>query len=121
MKYQIGDSVVVTTGKSKGHQGVIVKILNKQDRVLVEGANKKIKHIKGREGDPGERVELDAPVHISNIAIVDAKTGKPSRVGYEIAKDGTKTRITRASGQPVVKATAKKAKAKKEPTETIKA
>ena len=123
MKYQIGDTVVITTGKDKGSQGAIVKINEKNEKVLVEGINKKIKHVKGRDGNPGERVEISAPISISNIAIIDPKTKKPSRVGYKVEKDGSKVRISKASGEPIVKAVAaKKTKAKKdEPVETIKA
>lgn len=122
MKYQVGDTVVITTGKSKGHQGNIVKILDKKDSVIIEGANKKVKHIKGRDGNPGERVEISAPVHISNIAVIDPKTNKPSRVGYKIEKDGSKVRVSKASGEPIVKTAPAKAKTKKEePTQTIKA
>ena len=122
-KIHIGDNVVVTTGKSRGHQGKVEKILRKQDRVIVEGANKKVKHVKARDGVPGERVEVSGPIHISNIALVDAKTKKASRVGFEVGKDGKKTRVTRSSGSAIEKAPKSdtKKKSKEETPKPIKA
>lgn len=97
MKLRVGDSVVILTGKDKGKSGAITKILEAKDLVKVEGINKKIKHAKGRDGNPGERIEFFAPIAISNVSIVDPKTKKPSRVGYKIEK-GQKVRVTKASG-----------------------
>jgi len=100
MKVRVGDNVVVLTGSDRGKTAIITKLLQKQDRVVVEGINKRIKHVKGRDGQPGERVEFFAPIHVSNVAIADPKTGKPSKIGYK--KDNKeKTRIARASGEPI--------------------
>lgn len=110
MKLRVGDSVVILTGKDKGKSGAITKIFAEKGLVSVEGINKKIKHVKGREGNPGERVEFFAPIALSNVAIVDPKTKKPSRIGYKIEK-GQKIRITKASGS-VIDAPKKAAKAK---------
>ncbi len=109
MKLRIGDSVVILTGKDKGKSGNIIKIFEDKNLVKVDGINKKIKHVKGREGNAGERVEFFAPIHISNVAVLDPKTKKPSRIGYKIEK-GQKTRIFRKSGTVV--AAAKKTKPK---------
>jgi len=97
----VNDPVVVLTGKDRGKTGTIAKVLRKTGRIMIEGVNKQIRHIKGREGKPGERVEIYASIHASNVAIVDAKTGKPSRVGYKI-EGNTKTRITKKSGEPII-------------------
>ncbi len=97
MKLRIGDSVIVLTGADKGKSGKVVKIFEEKNLVKVEGINKKIKHMKGREGNPGERIEIFAPIAISNVAVIDPKTKKPTRIGYKIEK-GQKVRIAKASG-----------------------
>ncbi len=107
MKFRIGDNVVVQTGKDKGKQGAIFKIFENRGLVQVEGINKKVKHVKPRGGEPGERVEFFAPIHISNIAIIDPETKKPSRIGYKLSDSGKKTRISKSSGKvlPLAKKT----------------
>ncbi len=100
MKLRVGDSVVILTGKDKGKSGSIVKILEEKGKVMVEGINKKVRHVKGREGNAGERVEFFAPIAISNVGLVDPKTKKPTRIGYKIEK-GQKIRVTKASGSVV--------------------
>ncbi len=111
MKFRINDSVVIIAGKDRGKTGKITKIIPKQNRVIVEGINKAIKHVKGRNGEPGERVEFFAPLNVSNIAIADPKDGKPSKIGYKV--DGkTKVRFARKSGTVLPTAT-KKTSAKK--------
>ncbi len=109
MKIRLGDSVVITTGSDRGKTGAVTKLLQKQDKVIVEGMNKRIRHSKGREGNPGERVEFFAPIHISNVSIADPKTGKPSRIGYK-KENQEKVRVARLSGEPIPAAvkTAKK-------------
>ena len=119
MKYRVGDSVVVTTGRDKGKAGEVSRIM--KDKVLIEGINQRYKHIKSRQGQPGEKVEFFAPIHISNIAIVDPKTKSPSRIGYLVDKAGKKTRVAKKSGQEIVKAVAKKKAEKKETPKAIKA
>ncbi len=110
MKLRIGDSVVVLTGKDKGKSGTIVKIFEDKDLVKIDGINKKIKHVKGREGNSGERIEFFAPIHISNVAVLDPKTKKPSRIGYKVEK-GQKTRIFKKSGETVLVTKKTKSKA----------
>jgi large subunit ribosomal protein L24 len=109
MKFRINDDVVVTAGKDRGKTGKITKVLPKSERVIVEGVNKAIKHIKGRNGEAGERVEFFAPINVSNISIVDPKDGKPSKIGYRV--DGkTKVRFARKSGTVLPTASNKTAK-----------
>jgi large subunit ribosomal protein L24 len=109
MKFRINDDVVVTAGKDRGKTGKITKVLPKSGRVIVEGVNKAIKHIKGRNGEAGERVEFFAPINVSNISIVDPKDGKPSKIGYRV--DGkTKVRFARKSGTVLPTASNKTAK-----------
>ncbi len=113
---------MVMVGKDKGKTGSLVKINREKGLVFVEGINKKIKHVKGREGNPGERVEFFAPIAISNVAIIDPKTKKPSRIGYNVDAHGVKVRISKKSGEVLVTSSSKKAGMKKEaPAKVIKA
>jgi large subunit ribosomal protein L24 len=101
MKIRKDDSVYIQTGKDRGKTGTVTKVLKKSDRVVVDGINKTIKHVKKKEGQSGERVEFFAPIHISNVAILDPKTGKPTRIGYQV--DGkTKVRIAKKSGEKII-------------------
>ena len=106
MKIRIGDQVIVNTGKDRGKTGSVLKLDLKKNRVQVEGVNMKTRNIKARDGQPGDRIEFAAMLDVSNVSLIDPKSGKATRVGYE-RKDGVKTRIARASGMPIVKATKK--------------
>lgn len=105
------------SGADRGKVGTVTKILAKENRVVVEGINKCIKHVKGRDGQEGERVEFFAPLDVSNVAIVDPKSGKATRVGYAV-EGKTKSRIAKKSGSEILKkAKAKKTTAKKATSE----
>ena len=107
MKVKVNDTVLILAGKDRGKTGKITKI--SEDRVTVHGVNKLIRHMKKRGETSGERIEFFAPIHISNVALADPKTGKPTRVGFQF--DGNqKVRIARPSGE-VIAQTAKKKKA----------
>ena len=108
MKIRIGDQVIVNAGKDRGNTGTVLKLDLKRNRVQVEGINMKTRHIKAREGQPGDRVEFASMLDVSNVSLIDPKSGKATRVRYE-RKDGVKTRVSKLSGQPIVKSTAKKA------------
>ncbi|WP_028448402.1 MULTISPECIES: 50S ribosomal protein L24 [Chitinibacter] len=101
-KIRKGDEVVVLTGKDKGKRGVVVRALPASDRVVVEGVNVVKKHQKPNpmRGVQGGIVELTMPVHVSNVAIFNAKTGKADRVGFKI-EDGKKVRVFKSSGEVV--------------------
>ena len=100
-KIKTGDQVVVLTGKDKGAKGKVVKIIKEKDRVIVEGVNMIKKHVKPSTENPqGGIVEKEAPLHVSNVALVDPKTGVATRVGYEI-KDGKKVRVSKKSGEVI--------------------
>jgi large subunit ribosomal protein L24 len=113
MKIRVGDNVIVQAGKDRGKSGVISKIYLSQNKVLIEGVNAKTKHVKGRDGVPGDRTEIFVPIHVSNVAVVDPKSGEPTRVGYLVDAKGAKTRIAKKSGQAITKATAAKKEAPK--------
>jgi large subunit ribosomal protein L24 len=98
MKLLKGDKVIVIAGKDKGKTGVIQKVDPKTNRVVVEGVNLRKKHKKPTQNNPeGSVVEMYVPIDASNVAIVDPKTKKASRVGYKVEK-GQKVRISKASG-----------------------
>jgi large subunit ribosomal protein L24 len=102
MKIRKGDEVVVIAGKDKGATGKVLRVLPREDRVVVEGVNLITKNIKAdqqRAGKESGRVTVEAPLHVSNVAIVE--DGKPVRVGYRINEDGTKVRISRRSGKEI--------------------
>ncbi len=107
-KIRIGDQVIINAGKDRGNTGTVLKLDLKRNRVQVEGINMKTRHIKGREGQPGDKIEFASMLHLSNVSLIDPKSGKATRVGYE-TKDGVKTRVARKSGQAIVKSVAKKA------------
>ncbi|MFQ5984214.1 MAG: 50S ribosomal protein L24 [Alphaproteobacteria bacterium] len=96
-----GDNVVVITGKDKGRKGSVLKVLRKERRVIVQGVNMVKRHTKPSAAGPGGIVGKEAPIHLSNLALVDPKTGQPTRVGYKILEDGRKMRYAKRSGEIV--------------------
>lgn len=97
MNFKTGDKVVVISGKDKGKEGKITHVLRNENRVVVEGVNIVKKHVKGNGQTAGSINEVEAPIHASNVMIVDPKTNKPTRIGHKINKDGKKIRITKKS------------------------
>ena len=99
MHVKTGDKVKVITGKDKGKEGVILKTFPKKDRVIVEGINIVKKHRKASQTNPtGGILEEAAPIHVSNIRLIDAKTGEPTRVGSKVV-DGKKVRVSKKTGE----------------------
>ena len=99
MKLKKGDFVQVITGKDRGKQGKILSILRDKDKVVVEKVNVVKKHKKstGNQKDPGGIIEFEAPIHISNVMLVDPEKNKPTRVGFKIV-DKKKVRFSKKSG-----------------------
>ena len=97
MHFKTGDKVVVISGKDKGKEGTITKVLRSENRVVVEGVNVVKKHVKGNGQQAGSITEMEAPIHASNVMILDPKTKKPTRIGHSIDKDGKKIRVTKKS------------------------
>ncbi len=93
------DTVVVITGRDKGNTGTVLKVLRDEGRVIVEGINKVKRHQKPTPKQPeGGIIEKEAPIHISNVALVDGKTEKPTRIRVNKDKDGRKVRVAAKSG-----------------------
>jgi large subunit ribosomal protein L24 len=98
-KIRKGDRVVVLSGKDKGKTGDVVRSIPKDMKVVVSGVNVHARHRKPSQTNPQGGIERkEAPLHISNVAIADPKTGKPTRVRFEI-KDGKKVRVAVKSGE----------------------
>lgn len=101
-KIKKGDSVIVLTGKDKGRTGSVLQILPTQDRALVQGINMVKRHTRATQTEEGGILSKEASIHLSNIAVVDPKdSAKPTRVGFKIAKDGSKTRFAKRSGDVI--------------------
>ena len=99
-KLKTGDKVVVVAGSNKGKEGKITKILDQ--KVIVEGVNIVKKHLKPRNNNgTGEIVEVEAPIHASNVMLVDPKTKKPTKVKVEKDSKGKKIRITKKSNEKI--------------------
>ena len=99
MHVKKGDKVMVISGKDKGKTGVILAAFPKQDRVLVEGINMVKKHAKPSQINPqGGILNQEAPIHVSNVMIIDPKSGEPTRVGYKM-EDNKKVRVAKKSGE----------------------
>ena len=101
-KIKKGDTVIVLAGKDKGKSGNVTSVLKEKERVLVQGINIMKRHRKATQENPGKIEEIEASIHISNVAHVDPETGKPTRVKFEI-KDGVKKRLSVVSGSLVDK------------------
>ena len=100
-KIKKGDRVVLLAGKDKGRQGSVLRVLPKEERVVVEGLNMVQRHTRPTQGDPqGGIKNKEAALHISNVAFVDPKSGEPTRVGFRI-EDGKKVRVAKKSGEVI--------------------
>ncbi len=100
MKLQVGDTVKVTGGKDNGKTGVVRMVLPSEDRVVVEGANMYVRHIKPTQGRAGDKIRVERPLPTSKVAIINEK-GNVDRIAYKIAKDGTKLRVFAKTGTAV--------------------
>ena len=98
-KIKKGDRVTVISGRNKGKAGEVVRILTKQDRAIVQGVNMVKRHRRPSAASPGGIDEIEAPIHISNLAHIDPKTRLPTRVGYRFMEDGRKMRFAKRSGE----------------------
>lgn len=99
-KVKKGDEVIVIAGKEKGKKGTITKVITAEARVVVGGLNMVKRHTKASKTSAGGIIEKEAPLHISNVSLVDAKSGKPTRAGYKFEGDN-KVRIAKRSGDKI--------------------
>ena len=99
LKIKKGDKVVVITGRDKGRSGEVLRVLRAENRVIVQGVNMVKRHTRPGAGQPGGIVEKEGAIHVSNVAHVDPKSNKPTRIGYKFLEDGRKVRFAKRSGE----------------------
>lgn len=99
LKVRRGDTVVVVTGRDKGKQGEVLRAMPGRRRVVVQGVNMVRRHAKPTPASPGGMLEKEAPLDVSNVALIDPKDGKPTRVGFRRLEDGRKVRYAKRSGE----------------------
>lgn len=97
-----GDNVYVLSGEDRGKEGRVLTVDAAKNRAIVEGVNIVTKAAKPSAKHPqGGLIKMEAPINISNLALIDPKTGKPTRVGYRVNEDGTKVRYSKKSGEEI--------------------
>ena len=101
LKIHKGDEVIVTTGRDKGKKGEVLKIVPAENRALVQGINLVKRHTRQTQTTEGGIITKEAFINVSNLALIDPKSGKATKVGFKVNKDGTKVRIARASGEEI--------------------
>ncbi len=105
MRIRTGDKVRVLSGKDRGAEGTVVAADPASNRVTVEGVNTARRHTKPRsQEEPGGIIDKDMPIHVSNVAVISPKDGKPTRVGYKV-EDGKKVRICKRTGVEIPEVT----------------
>lgn len=100
MKIHTNDEVMVISGKSKGTKAKVLKAIPKENRVVVEGVNVVTRHMKAHSGQPGQKVSFEKSIDVSNVMLIDPKSGEPTRVGYRL-ENGKKVRFAKKSGTTI--------------------
>ena len=99
-KIKKGDRVHVLAGRDRGKRGEVLSVIPAESRALVQGVNMVKRHQKPRGlNQPGGIIEKEAPIHLSNLALIDPKSDKPTRVGFRVLEDGKKVRYAKSSGE----------------------
>jgi large subunit ribosomal protein L24 len=105
VKIKKGDHVIVVAGRDRGREGTVIAAYPERERVLVQGVNMVKKNTKVTQGMRGAKeggiVHQEAPIHVSNVQVIDPDTKKPARVGYRFDEDGKKVRVARPSGKDI--------------------
>jgi large subunit ribosomal protein L24 len=100
-KIKKGDKVIVTAGRDKGKKGEVLKVFPKEERALVAGVNMVKRHQKQSQSQQGGIISKEGPVHLSNLAHVDPKTGGATRIGWKELGDGRRVRFAKKSGEVI--------------------
>lgn len=103
LKIKKGDKVIVITGKDKGKTGEVTKVLVQENKVIVSGINMVKRHTKPSQESAGGIISKEMPIQVSNVAYIDPKTNKATRLGIKVDKDGRKVRVAKKSGEVVDK------------------
>ncbi|MBP5534663.1 MAG: 50S ribosomal protein L24 [Alphaproteobacteria bacterium] len=101
MKIKKGDKVIVITGKDKGKTGEVTKAMPKENKVIVSGINLAKRHQKPSQENAGGIISKEMPIHVSNVALVDPKSGKATRVAIRVEEGGRKVRVAKRSGDVI--------------------
>ena len=101
MKVRKGDTVVVLAGKDRGKKGEVLRAWPKKKRVLVQRVNMVKRHMRASTAQTGGIVEKEASIHVSNVALIDPKSDKPTRVGFKVLEGDRKVRVARRSGEVI--------------------
>ena len=100
MKIVKGDTVIVISGKDRGKEGVVSRVMPSSNKVIVDGVNVAKKHQKPRKAnEQGGIIDRDMPIHVSNVMLMHR--GEPTRVGFKVLPDGTKVRIAKRTGEEI--------------------
>ena len=99
MRIQKNDTVLISKGRDRGKRGTVIKVISKSQKLLVEGTNLSKKHARATGGTrQAGIIDKEMPIRVSNVAVISPQDGKPTRVGYRTANDGSKVRICRRTG-----------------------
>lgn len=101
IKIKKGDQVVVISGREKGKRGEVERVIPKKERVVIEGVNTRTRHAQPSQNNPQGMFQFDAPLHVSNVMLVDPTSGEPTRVGYRFDDNGKKVRVAKRSGKDI--------------------
>ena len=101
LKIRKGDRVKVIAGRSKGKIGDVLRVIAADQRVVVSGVNVIKRHMKPSRTEQGGIIEREAAIHVSNVALLDPKTDKPTKIGFKFLEDGRKVRFARGSGETI--------------------
>ena len=101
MSIRKNDQVVVRAGKDRGKRGRVLMVIADKNRVVIEGVNVIKRHTKPSRTESGGIIEREAAIHVSNVALLDPKSDKPTKVGFKFLEDGRKVRFARASGETI--------------------
>ncbi|MDQ2682241.1 MAG: 50S ribosomal protein L24 [Chloroflexota bacterium] len=100
-KIRTGDEVIVISGRNRGQTGKVRQVMADEDRVVIEGVNIVIKHLRRGRARQAGRVEVEAPLHVSNVMLLDPETKQPTRVGIRKNADGKNERFSKKSGKSI--------------------
>ncbi len=100
-KIKKGDKVVVLTGRDKGKTGEVLRVIPDESRAVVRNVNVVQRHTKPQGVNEGGIIRKEAPIHLSNLAVADPKSGEPTRVGFKVLDDGRKVRFAKRSGDVI--------------------
>jgi large subunit ribosomal protein L24 len=101
LKIRKGDTVVVMSGKEKGERGEVREVLPRENRVVVSGINVRTRHARPTQNNQQGLYTFAAPMHVSNVMLVDPNSGQPTRVGYRFTGSGEKIRVAKVSGEDI--------------------